>query len=473
MHQYYKMADSGKGSLIGGMRRRFSVRLIISYAFDWIVLLFFAGIGVLFDRIEPAKRPFSLVDPNIAFPYREHELVPAYLLFVLAIGVPALIVAVVSLIFVPGPTVPKGTPKSLIWQRKLWELHVGMLGLVFALSLAWFFTSAMKNLFGKPRPDLLSRCEPDWKNVKDHIAGGYSWESMNGQLVYATICQQTDAYKLNDGFRSYPSGHSSCAAAGLIYASLFLASKFAVTIPFAMPAAAAAAAAGNSGAVTLAAFPSRLRPEVDPYEPTRARAFDERSATSSPTTKVSPFAEAGQQNAKIQSLRRQAAAPPVYLLVFTLLPFGVSIFIAGSRWYDMRHHGFDILFGYLMGVITSFYAFYYYHLPIRAGAGWAWGPRSDERAFWAGVGRLGYAGTDAELGIDTRRQDVGVSADTSYPQMTSALSQRNAQHRDDPGMEGRPSQNFQDVELQRMDEADRLEAQDSRVAEHRFAENRI
>ncbi|KAI3573749.1 PAP2 superfamily-domain-containing protein [Fusarium oxysporum f. sp. albedinis] len=463
MHQYYKMADSGIGNITGGLRRRFSVRLIISYAFDWAVLIFFAAIGVVFDRIEPAKRPFSLVDPNIAFPYTEHELVPIYLLFILAIGIPAVIVAVVSLIFVPGPTVSKGTPKTLIWQRKLWEFHVGLLGLVFALSLAWFFTSAIKNFFGKPRPDLLSRCEPDWKTVKDHIAGGYSWGNMNGQLVYAGICQQKDSYKLDDGFRSFPSGHASSAAAGLIYASLFLASKFSVTIPFVMPSAAAAARA--TGAASHAAFPSRLRPEVDPYEPTRAHGFDGRSATSWPTTKVSLFGDMGQHNAKIQSLRRQAAAPPVYLFVFTLLPFGLSIFIAGSRWYDMRHHGFDILFGYLMGVVTSFYAFYYYHLPIRTGAGWAWGPRSDERAFWAGVGRLGYAGTDEELGIHTRRNDVGISGDTSYPPTTSTLAPRNVQHHDDQGGEGRPSQNFQDVELQRMDDADRVE--------NRFGENRV
>ncbi|KAF5006804.1 hypothetical protein FDECE_6836, partial [Fusarium decemcellulare] len=169
-------------------------------------------------------------------------------------------------------------------------------------------------------------------------------------------------------------------------------------------------------------------------------------------------------NAKVQSLRRQAAAPPIYLLALGLLPFGVSIFIAGSRWHDRRHHGFDILFGYLMGLIASIFAFRYYHLPIRAGAGWAWGPRSDERAFWAGVGRLGYAGTDEELGNQSRQPSVGVSGDTSYPPMTSALAQRNA-HQHEPDVEGRPSQNFQDVELQRMDDTDRLE--------NRYPENRI
>jgi hypothetical protein len=49
--------------------------------------------------------------------------------------------------------------------------------------------------------------------------------------------------------------------------------------------------------------------------------------------------------------------------------------------------------------------------------------------------------------------------------MTSTLAQRNVQYHDDQGSEGRPSQNFQDVELQRMDEAD--------PAENQFRENRV
>ncbi|RSM16334.1 hypothetical protein CEP52_000398 [Fusarium oligoseptatum] len=431
MHSYVKMADTGIGKSFRG--RRLPLRIIFSYLFDWIVCLAFAGIGGVFDRLSPAKRPFSLVDPSISYPFEEHELVPAYLLFTLAIGVPIVIVAIVSLIFVPGPTVPKGTPAALIWQRKLWELHVGLLGLVLSLTLSWFFTSTMKNLFGKPRPDLLARCKPDVKNIEDHIVGGFSWGSMTGQLVSASICTETDDYKLNDGFRSYPSGHASTAAGGLIYASLFLASKFSVVVPFVMPSAASAA--GASGAASHAAFPSRLvRPEIDPFEPTRGRGFDDGSASMSPT-KGSPFADnAGQHNAKVQSLRRQAAAPPVYLLVLGLF----------ALW---RLHFSSLVRVGTIAVTTA---------SISSGAGWAWGPRSDERAFWAGVGRLGYAGTDEELALPSRRPTQGVSADSSYP-MTSALAQRNVRPRDESADEPRPSQNFQDVELQQMDDRGRPE----------------
>jgi hypothetical protein len=96
-----------------------------------------------------------------------------------------------------------------------------------------------------------------------------------------------------------------------------------------------------------------------------------------------------------QALRRQAAAPPLYLLVLVLAPFALSIYISASRWFDYRHHGFDILFGYLIGLIPAVFCFRYYHLPISSGAGWAWAPRSEDRAFWVGVGKLGYRSTAA------------------------------------------------------------------------------
>lgn len=68
MHSYHKMADSGIGTLSKGLRgRRFPIRLILSYLSDWIVCFLFVGIGGWLDRVAPAKRPFSLVDPSISY----------------------------------------------------------------------------------------------------------------------------------------------------------------------------------------------------------------------------------------------------------------------------------------------------------------------------------------------------------------------------------------------------------------------
>lgn len=352
--------------------RSWTISLIGSYVFDWIVLLAVAAVGGVLAIIEPNKRHFSLLDPNIAFPYTVKETVPLWMLCVLVGAVPILVIVVVCLIFVPGNTVPKGTPAALLWKRKLWELHAGLIGLALSLVGAWFITNGMKNMFGRPRPDMLSRCQPDLANFRKFVVGGIAQEDIPtelnqiltvGMLVSADICQQTDSYKLDEGFRSYPSGHSSGSSAGLIYLSLFLASKFAVTIPF-------VASSAKVDHTSFSAFPSRIAES-------RANSGE---------------AEQFYQHQKaLTSIRRQAAAPPIYLLAIMVLPTFLSVFIAGSRWFDFRHHAFDILFGYLIGVITAVFGFYWYHLPIRSGAGWAWGPRSHDKAWWSGVGSNSYA----------------------------------------------------------------------------------
>ena len=110
------------------------------------------------------------------------------------------------------------------------------MGLGLSLATAFFFTQGMKNLSGKPRPDLLARCKPDLSNIAAHVVGSYaSGFSPEWVLVSSSICQQTDKALLDDGFRSFPSGHSSMSWSGLLYLSLFLCSKFAITVPFLIP----------------------------------------------------------------------------------------------------------------------------------------------------------------------------------------------------------------------------------------------
>lgn len=301
--------------------------------------------------------------------------------------IPIVIIPIIALIFVPGNTVPHGTPRGLVWRRKLWELHVGWLGLALALASTWAITNGMKNLFGKPRPDMLSRCNPDLANWEDHIVGGLNVDNGYHRLVAASICQGVDGRDLADGFRSYPSGHSSASAAGLIYLSLFIASKFAITFPFLPPShhgGGGRAGGSSSSASAFSAFPSRLP---------RRRGAGNPQQQQQPTAADGALAGGllSQHNDDLASARRQAAGPPVYLLIFAVAPFFAAIFISSSRWFDFRHHGFDILFGFLIGTVCAFFAFRWYHLPMSQGAGWAWGPRCADKAFWAGVGSFSYA----------------------------------------------------------------------------------
>ncbi|KAI1339583.1 PAP2 superfamily-domain-containing protein [Xylariaceae sp. FL0016] len=427
---YTRMPDLESLRPSAGRAKKVSLVVLGSYAFDWAILIAVGVVGYILGDVTPNKRPFSLQDPNISFPVTEHETVNSALLLVCNAAIPIGVILFVTLIFVPGPTVPPGTPKSLIWKRKLWELHTGWLGLALSLICAWIITQGMKNLFGKPRPDLLDRCQPDFKNVADYIVGfmtpaddgtqgGPPAEPYNGQLVSGDICKNPDTSFLDDGFRSYPSGHSSSAAAGLIYLSLFLASKFAITLPF-VPQELYSK---DSSAVT--AFPSRLRNGGlgSAYEAVQpGRDMDE---SFSPAD-MAAAKEIGTHNSAVLAVRRQAAAPPIYLLLLTVLPFFLAIFVASSRWFDFRHHGFDILFGFLIGTICAYFAFRYYHMPIRSGAGWAWGPRSRDKAFWAGLGSWSYASSKKHW----ERADNEVERPTGHVASDIELSvrQRNKPH---------------------------------------------
>ncbi|RDL41966.1 uncharacterized protein BP5553_01945 [Venustampulla echinocandica] len=366
---------------------RISTALVLSYAFDWLILICAAGIGAALSIITPNKRPFSLSNPEISYPFVHKEKVPMVLAGIVCFAVPAVIIFLVALILVPGPAVPKGTPKNLIWKRKLWEWHMGWLGLALSLASAFLITNGMKNLFGKPRPDLISRCRPDLANIALYATGGVNSTHAGFNLVTAAICTNPDKAELDDGFRSYPSGHSSFAAAGLIYLSLFLASKLAITIPFLSPRAY------SDDRSYLSPFPSHAQ-RIAAGSSGIIRPVEKRTLSSSSDQAEHPSGH----NAAFIAARNEAAAPPVYLLAVAIIPWFASIYISSTRYSDFRHHGFDILFGYFIGLVCAIFAFRYYHLPIGQGAGWAWGPRSRDRSFWAGIGVGSYAGTNRRSG---------------------------------------------------------------------------
>lgn len=104
------------------------------------------------------------------------------------------------------------------------------------------------------------------------------------------------------------------------------------------------------------------------------------------------------ENDPVVPIRYQSAAPPVYTLALVLTPVLAAIYIASTRFTDFRHFGFDLLFGSLIGITTAWFSFRWYHLPITRGAGWAWGPRSYQRAWGIGVGMGSYVGTEGWSG---------------------------------------------------------------------------
>lgn len=120
------------------------------------------------------------------------------MLFIYALGIPALILLLTTILL---PT------------RSAHKTHIVLLGLVLTLLTTSFLTDIFKNAIGRPRPDLIARCKP-------------AASTPHNTLVTIDVCtEKTNTHLLQDGWRSYPSGHSSFAFAGLGWLSLFLASQ--------------------------------------------------------------------------------------------------------------------------------------------------------------------------------------------------------------------------------------------------------
>lgn len=118
-------------------------------------------------------------------------------------------VVVVSL-FVPNLAISSSNSTHERQRHKLRKLNASLLGLGVSLATATIVFTGVKNLSGKPRPDLLARCKPDIGNVAAHKVGGYGQAvSELWVLVDGGICQETDKPWLNDGFRSFPSGYAT------------------------------------------------------------------------------------------------------------------------------------------------------------------------------------------------------------------------------------------------------------------------
>ena len=162
------------------------------------------------NKVSPNHRPFSLVDPDISFPYVEKEKVSIGTLFAVALVVPGVLIVLISVVFVPGRKLSKQASRSQLWKRKLWEWNVGWLGLALSFVVTVFLVDGLKVLVGKPRPDLLARCNPDLSNAASHVLGGVNDRISEGTLVSWTICRSTNKSVLQDGFQAFPSGHAAC-----------------------------------------------------------------------------------------------------------------------------------------------------------------------------------------------------------------------------------------------------------------------
>nr|ODN89983.1 PAP2 domain-containing protein [Cryptococcus depauperatus CBS 7841] len=167
--------------------------VVASYFPDWM------GMQILLNKSSGHQREFSLTDISIQHSYAEHERVPPGLLAFVSVGVPLIVLV----------------PLGALVARNAWDMHNSILGLFMSCLMTGVITQVIKMSVGRPRPDLIARCLPV-KGAADHPVFG---------LSTVAICTNPDQFLLKDGFKSFPSGHSSLSFAGLGFLSLYLAGK--------------------------------------------------------------------------------------------------------------------------------------------------------------------------------------------------------------------------------------------------------
>ncbi|CAG9981875.1 unnamed protein product, partial [Clonostachys byssicola] len=164
---------------------------------DYVGLAFAAVCwGLIVAFVKPFHALFFVNDVRISFPFAEVERVSVPWNIIYALFVPLSVLLLVN-----------------FFARSSAAKHEATyLAFFISIALSQLLTDILKNAVGRPRPDLLSRCVP-------------SASATTTKPVDITACTAPDSRVLQDGWRSFPSGHSSFSFAGLGFLALFLSGQ--------------------------------------------------------------------------------------------------------------------------------------------------------------------------------------------------------------------------------------------------------
>ncbi|XP_047966180.1 lipid phosphate phosphatase 2-like isoform X2 [Salvia hispanica] len=176
--------------------RSHGVRVAKIHMHDWLILVLLGFLILSLNVIHPFYR-FVGKDmmSDLKYPHKNNT-VPFWAVVLAAVPLPIFI----FLLF-------------YLRQRDVYDLHASILGLLFSDLITGVITDAIKNAVGRPRPDFFWRCFPDGQDAYDR------WGNV--------ICHG-DKHLIMHGHKSFPSGHTSWAFAGLGFLSLYLSGKIKV-----------------------------------------------------------------------------------------------------------------------------------------------------------------------------------------------------------------------------------------------------
>ncbi|WVY92878.1 hypothetical protein V8G54_031966 [Vigna mungo] len=172
-------------------------KLALTHKQDWLILVLLAIIDGLLNLIEPFHRYVGEhMMTNLMFPFKK-DTIPMWAVPIFSIFLPILI-------FI-----------GFYCSRKdIYDLHHAILGLMFSSLITGVITDSIKDAVGRPRPNFFHRCFPDKIPAYDKDTGD-------------VICTGIKAV-IKEGYKSFPSGHTSWSFAGLGFLSWYLSGKIRV-----------------------------------------------------------------------------------------------------------------------------------------------------------------------------------------------------------------------------------------------------
>lgn len=173
--------------------RSHGVTVARTHMHDWLILMLLVATYFILNLIDPFHRYVGKdMMGDLKYPLKDNT-VPVW-----AVPIYAILLPIAIFLF------------FYFRRRDVYDLHHAVLGLLYSVFITAVITSSLKDAVGRPRPDFFWRCFPDGKEVYDR------WGDV--------ICHSENNV-VKEGYKSFPSGHTSGSFAGLGFLSLYLSGK--------------------------------------------------------------------------------------------------------------------------------------------------------------------------------------------------------------------------------------------------------
>lgn len=179
-----------------------SLYTAVSCGLDWLLYLFFATISITLGLLMLPFHEYNVQDLRLQYSYTPKETFPLWQLVFITIICPPLVFFFISCF----------DARRVTKFRILWDTFAGLTALCGSMATQILIVCLLKNTLGLPRPDFLDRCQPSFEYGMGTVAD----------------CTSSDNRLLKEGFRTFPSGHSSTAFTAMTVVSLFSAGKLQV-----------------------------------------------------------------------------------------------------------------------------------------------------------------------------------------------------------------------------------------------------